>query len=251
MSSADNGRTNKKSTESKPRKRLAAADTPEFEAIINGLFRFADRSQAMQRLEAIHTLFETVRKPVADNKAYPLQLWIKDYDLSDADIRQGYRGHFGGISIIQYEDGKYGLKLTKLYVPLSLHPQKTRPKRSHPDWGHPVLRQLKEQPVFNDVERARALLMALHEEYPAISIPGLNHLLIMLYSKEKKAGQKPVKKYKFSIVAQTDGSFRITYQENTKRKAPAQATRRDAEQQPKGRFTAMVALKRNKRKPSA
>lgn len=246
MTAMDKSHSDKK----QPAKRLATFDHPLIGAIAEGLFRFVDKEQAMRRINELRNEFVVAKEQKVEGQPYNLKLWIKDYALSEGEIKQGYRGHFAGISIIRLENGKYSLAMTKIEVPLNLHPQKTRPRRSHPDWGHPVLRQLEKNPVFDDVEKARAMLMALHEEYPNISIPGMNHLFIMIYSKDyAKSDAIPVKKYKFTITSLENGKFQITHQENIKKKNPVVRTvTENAEKPAEGRFTAMIKLKRKKKR---
>src|SRR5579871_3345886 len=133
-------------------KRLATFDHPLVGAIAEGLFRFADKEQAMRRINELRNEFVVAKEQKVEGQPYNLKLWVKDYALTDGEIKQGYRGHFAGISIVRLDNGKYSLAMTKLDVPLQSHPQKTRQKRSHPDWGHPVLRQLEKKPVFDEVE---------------------------------------------------------------------------------------------------
>ncbi len=231
-------------------KRVAVLKHPLIEAVIHGLFKFTEERQAVARLNEIKSKFIVGKDQ--DPSGRTLKLWIKDYELSDEDIKKGYRGHFGEISIKQLDKRKCSLHLAKLDVPLAAHPQKTRAKRSHPDWGHPVLRKLEKYPVFKEPEHAHALLMTLHEEYPNISIPGLNYLLIMVYRKDKvkKGDGPPVQKLKFSIVAAEGGGYKITWAENVKRqKVTIKKEEPEVAQPTVGSFTAMVKLKK-KRKPS-
>lgn len=250
MTTEDHVHNGEKEAKKSSQKRIATLDNPLIEAIFNGLFRFTDKEQAMRRVQEIRNEFVVAREQEGDKGAYNIRLWIKDYDLSEEEIKQGYRGHFGGISIMRLNTGKYSLKLTKIDVPLAQHPQKTRSRRSHPDWGHRILRQLEKNPVFDDVEKARAMLMALHEEYPNISIPGFNHLYIMIYRKDRsKDGGIPVQKFKFNIVPYEGGKFQIQHQENVKRpKGPVIREMVAADQPTEGHFTAMIKLKRKKKR---
>ena len=215
--------------------------------MLHGLFKFTEDRQAVARLDEIKNKFIIAKDQ--DSSGRTLKLWIKDYALSDDDIKKGYRGHFGEISIKQVDKKRCSLHLTKLDVPLASHPQKTRARRSHPDWGHPVLRRLEKNPVFKEPEHAHALLMSLHEEYPDISIPGLNYLLIMVYRKDrvKKGEGSPVQKFRFAIVP-AEGGYKIAYEENVRRAKGPVRKEVEAAQETVGTFTAMVKLRKKKRR---
>ena len=198
-------------------KKVAILKHPLIEAAISGLFRFKEQKQAVKRLREINEKFIVAKDQEENLKQNKLRLWIKDYAILPEEVEKGYRGHFAEISVIEIEPGKFSLKTEKIEVPVNSHPQRTRPKGSHPDWGHPVMRRLEKKPLFNTLEEANAVLMRLHEEYPNISIPGDNQLLIMIYRRKKDAVEKggmPVQKYKFQVVVGEAGGFRILFNEH-------------------------------------
>jgi len=96
-------------------KRVAVLKHPLIEAVIHGLFKFTEDRQAVARLNEIKNKFIVAKDQ--DGSGRTLKLWIKDYELSDDDIKKGYRGHFGEISIRQLDKRKCSLHLEKLDVP--------------------------------------------------------------------------------------------------------------------------------------
>ncbi len=226
-----------------PRKRAATIRNPTLEAIRHGLFRFDEEWQAVKRLEVLKSHF-IVAKEQEENVWPPsLTLWIRDYGVSEEEAKEGYRGHFARIVCQKMEDGKFTLTMEKQDVPLSRHPQKKRPPRSHPDWGHPILRRLHKEEVFATLEEARALLMQLHEQYPKTSIPGQNHLYIMIYRREKEPGKLPVQKWKLVIeTIPESGGYRIAVRDNEKRVTGTPET------SPDGFFAARVKLSQRRKK---
>lgn len=263
-------------------KKIAIVKHPLIEAAVAGLFRFKEHRQAVKRLREINDKFIVAKEQEENLKQNRLRLWVKDFELTPKEVEKGYRGHFVEISVVEPEAGKFSLKSEKLDIPLNLHPQKTRPKGSHPDWGHPVLRRLEKKPLFATLEEANAVLMRLHEEYPNISIPGDNQLLIMIYRKKKETSEKgglPVQKYKFSVVVAESGGYYIVFNEHipgnkkvdrtTLRKEAGEASHEshaeddveyeqveeyemeeddDGSEKPSTYFTSMAALKKKKRK---
>lgn len=226
------------------KKRYASASLPLMEAILNTLFRFSKEEQALKQLEELRERFILSKEQEDDNLS--VRLWISDFSLTEEEIAQGYLGNFAVIRHRKIGDGKFTLYPEKLEIELKNHPQKKRPKRAHPDWGHPILRVIKKKPVFQSVEDAHALLMKLHEEYPEISIPTKNKLYIILYERLKKP---PVRKYVLEIKVKEGGGFYIDNAENTykPKKVPKQeGVLTDEEKVAKGYFTSMVELKKKR-----
>ncbi len=234
------------------KKRIATVRHPTIEAIVAQLFRFAEEEQAVERLNTIRDFFMISAKLPQEESGKTLKLWIKGFQITPKEEEKGFRGNFALIKPILLEDGKYTLGAEKLDVALKYHPQKKRPKHKHPDWGHPLLRFIKKEPQFDDIETARDILLQLHEEYPDVSIPTVNKLYIIIYT---KTVQPPIEKYVLEIKAREEGvGFFIDYYLNTyeKEELPGQIGKGEDSKESKatvqGKFTTMVELKR-KRKP--
>jgi hypothetical protein len=242
-------------SDDKPAQRkYATAVNPSIHAVLKGLYRFATEKQATDRLRQLKEHFVTSKRAGASGE---VTLWIRGYAVTEAEEAEGFMGHFAQIGVVKKGD-KFTLRAEKKPEPLATHPQRKRPKQSHPDWGHPILRGIKKKRIFETMEEASHELMRLHEEFPEISIPAETQLMIILY--EKLEGIKsPVQKYKFEVKAMQEGGFIIAFARN-ERKAPV--TRKPlpgtasaaAPTENQGYFTAMVKLKRKKRpgsKPTA
>jgi hypothetical protein len=237
----------------------AKTDHPNIYAVIAQKFIFKTQAQAMEKFQHLADHFVQSRdKPQSDTPL--LRIWIRGFAVTEAEQAQGYKGHFALISIGQRKDKTYFLQAEKDLADLEKHPQKARAAQAYPDWGHPVLRHLKKDPVFETITHANAVLQGLHASFPTTSIPGENKLYAMVYRKSDDTKTPPITKYVFEIElaekdgAEKDGYFKITWKENTHQKkkpakqAPTISTTPADQTTPKGRFTSMVALKRNKKK---
>ncbi|MCB2082094.1 MAG: hypothetical protein KDD76_05605 [Rickettsiales bacterium] len=236
----------------KRRKRYASVKAPVVEASIGGMFRFSDKVQAIKQLDALKERF-IISKDQEENAAHPsLRMWIKDYQVTTAEKSKGYTGNYAIIRCKELEGKKYTLYAEKEEVDYKYHPQKKRRKQKHPDWGHPMLRQVKKGLVYTDVEEARAVLMKLHEDFPEVTIPLTNKLYVIIYSKQYKP---PIRKFVLEIKIPEDGvGFYIDHYENTYQREDLpgdiqQKKAKNAETEEKatevqGKFTSMVALRR-------
>jgi hypothetical protein len=240
-------------TEKQNKLHYANTYSPTIEAIVYQLFSFDKKSDAEHQLTQMRTKFILSKEQVDEES---LRLWIKGYDINPHEKEKGYLGNFAVVRVGQKKDKKYTLFAEKDEVEIKLHPQKKRPKKKHPDWGQPILRKIKDNKIICEtVEEAREVLLKLHEEYPEVSIPSINKLHIMVYSKAKRQESKgpPVQKIVLLIRAAEDGTFFLDWEENEmKKKKEAPIPKKEmpesagGEAGVKGRFTSMVELKRNK-----
>ena len=230
-------------------RRLATEKHPTIEAVINGLFRFEKIEQALARLEAIKNNFIISSKLPKDDDENSVKLWIRGFQISEKEEKDGYLGNYAQIGI-ENVAGKFRLLAIKQDIALKYHPQRKRPKRRNPDWGHPALRIVKKGIVFDDIEEAQKILAQLHEEYPEVSIPNTNKLFIIIYSKALDM-KPPVQKFVLEIKPSREGGFIIEYKVNNhQKKTKVDAKPKGEEKKAVGYYTAMAALKKNKRKSS-
>lgn len=219
-------------------KKNANIRNPVIAAVVQELFRFSNEKQAQDKIEAIRNNFAISNKTPKAERANTLILWIKGFAITTDEEDKGYTGNYAAISAKKIDGGKYTLHAQKIESELKFHPEKKRVKKRHPDWGNPILRGIRKKKIYKTAEEAFAELSLLHEEYPEISIPGKNRLLIMIY--EKREGEPPVKKYKLEVMAEESGGYCINFQENTK-------TQKFGDKTPDGYFAAMV--KYGKKRP--
>ena len=223
-------------------KKYATISNPSINAVLKSLFRFASEAQALDRIQQLKDHFVTSKQSESPKTAI---IWVRGYALTEDEIGQVFTGNFAAISIKKTAE-KFTLNATKIPPELRLHPQRKRPQKSHPDWGHPILRQVKKKRIFNTIEEASNELNRLHAEFPEISIPDETRLLIIIY--EKLEGIKsPVQKYKFEIKPLSEGGFFIDY----KRNSPAVKLPPSDKISPNenGYFSTMIKLKKRKRLP--
>ncbi len=227
------------------RKRVAHATHPLIEAAISGLYRFDDIELAYNRLNEIKQQFILSKHQPADDESRgpTLRLWIRGFGLEKGDKEQGFLGHYALLSIGHTPQGRYNLQAEKELAPLAQHPQKERPKRSHPDWGHPILRSIKKAKTYATMEDADAALQKLHAEYPATTIPGQAKLHCIIYERANRESGPPAVKYTFIVKPTADGAFIIEAQKNTRNIKPATGKG----EAPQGYFTAMVQTKRQRK----
>jgi hypothetical protein len=240
-------------------KRGYASLKSEFiQAITGEHFRLASVTQAKVKLEMLAEQFVQSRSRPAELQKDAVFLWIRDYEVTEEERKQGFKGHFAvifykEIAALRGEKPKYTLYATKIPIELKIHPQKGRKKTSHPNWGHPILRAIKKGKSYQNIEAAERDLQLIHEEYPTTTIPLGNKLNVMIYS---KLYDSSVKKHVLEIKSTAEGIFTVTIQEREVRtKMPAgikpkkvAAASTDTASSPQGRFTAMVQLRKNKKK---
>ena len=237
--------------------KYATIKHPLIEALVNDLYRFDKREQAVERLNSLRENFILSKKQheIDAEKKDNLALWIKGFDVSEQEAKWGYVGNFVIISVEKSKDKKFTLKAIKVESDVNHHPQKKRKKQRHPNWGHPVLRNVKKGKNFNTVQEAQSELNRLHEEFPEVTIPNLSKLYVMIYSRSDNP-KKPVQKFVLEIKQNKDegGVFIEAYQneykptETAKQEATA-AVNDNSEEGKEGFFTTLVQLKSKRKNP--
>ncbi|MFW0778024.1 MAG: hypothetical protein ACN2B6_09945 [Rickettsiales bacterium] len=219
------------------RTQYATIGHPSVAAITEGHFRFASKKQAQEKLAAILSGFILSKK---SKTAKPI-LWIKGFAITPEEHAEGCLGNFAKLSVTPRDD-HYTVVAEKMAMKLDQHPQRKRPKRQHPDWGHPILRSVKKKRRYDDASEAHEELMRLHQDYPEISIPGEGQLHIIIYEPTAYR-KKPIQKYTLKVKPTDDEKFVIQYRKNTyiKKKDP-----RKKKETAIGFFTSLVQKKRKK-----
>lgn len=231
------------------KKGYASVQQPIIEAMAaGGMFRFPTEEQAKERLNSLREGFILSKQQPEENPESAIVLWVKGFELTDQEIKDGYIGNYALIAIAKTDDGKfYTINTTKLDSELKYHPQRKRVKHRHPNWGHPILRGIKKGRVYETPEEVNDELQRLHEEYPDISIPCPGKLYIIIYTREK---MPPAQKYVLTPKIREEGGFIIECEENTY-EAPPIPAKKAPEEAPQGYFTSMVALRRKRKPPAA
>lgn len=229
-----------------PSKILANIRFPLIEAAVGGHWRLPDETAARERLRELRDSFTHARKSDAD----ALTLWIRGYALTAEEKKQGYLGHYARITVKRAGNHKWTLAAVKEEVDLKRHPVRKYPTdQAHPNWGHPILRDVKKKRIYATAEEAARQLERLHEAYPEASLPGEHKLHLMVYGKGgEKEETSPVQKYIFKIRPLEEGGFLIESRRNERRKKPALVTgaaNKTRKPKPeKGFFTSMVQKKK-------
>lgn len=238
------------------KKHYAFVEHETVQAMLHSLFRFKSLEQAQlitNRFALEFTLAPKLSDPL-DKKSFAL--WVRGFEITEDEQKLGYLGNFGRITIHRLPTGKWTLSLTKIDAPLNKHPQRKPVPRRHPNMGHPVIRAASRAKSWPSMQEAAAQLMKLHEEFPEISVPGLNKLKIMTYVKSEK-GVSPVKRLELQVVKRGEGDYILDIRSNLRKPAPilpppkpASETIPQAEQPPpdKAGFYANLVTKGRKRK---
>ncbi len=230
-------------------KKFATTTNPTIEAAITGLFRFDKPEKASLKIQAIRDHF-VISSKLQTSNMNEVKLWIRGYELTPEEEKQGYLGNYAAIKLKTLDNGLFTLVAEKQRINLKFHPQRVREKRKHPDWGHPALRTVRKKSIFKTIDEAQKILEQLHTEYPDVSIPNPGKLYIIIYSKALNM-RPPVQKFILEIKTNQEGGFYIDYKANAyNKKEPTKVE--EAVKEPAGYFTSKVALqkvKKNSRKP--
>ncbi len=224
------------------KKRVAIIYDPIIEAMVNGLFSFKSEAMALEMLEYLKKNYIVSSK---QEKGKPqVSLWVRGFGLLDEEKKQGFRGHYAIIRVDSKSKKRFSLKAEKIFVELPKHPQRNYPGSRHPNWGHPILRAVKNGKIYKDLVAANEELIRLHEDFPDASIPGVNTLRIMIYNREIK-GSSPIQKIIIGTKELEGGTAQLIMIDKPARKP----TRKD--EKPKleevGAFSAMVSKQRKKK----
>lgn len=193
----------------KPVLRLyATLDNPLIYASVKSLFSFANEQQAINKLQMLKRSFATSKK--GGEAEHSIILWIRGYEVNEGEQELGYKGNFACLSISKCDDGRFTISAIKINSELKFHPERRRVKQANPDWGQPILRDIKKKRIYLSLEEASNELRRLHKEYPEISIPSEHSLYIMLYEKID-ANKSPIQKYKFWVKPLPDGGYMIEF----------------------------------------
>jgi hypothetical protein len=234
-------------------KRYASVNNPTINAVVHELYCLPSEALAREKLEQIRSHFIISAKQL--NNATPsVHLWIKAYDVKPEQEEQGVIGNFALLSYkkVDAASDKWLLYATRLDTPAQSHPQRAQVMRDNPNWGHPVMRSIRKVKKYTTLEEAQSELNLLHAQFPRVSIPNMGKLFIMIYCADRPAKSRMVK-HILKIKLQPDATYIIECKENLpkemrpksnkKPKMPAANVKEPVE--PKGFFTASVALRRH------
>jgi hypothetical protein len=204
------------------KKYYAFAEHDSIQAMLHSLYRLQTFEQAQMITNQLAEKFILAPKfsDPTDKKSFVL--FVRDL-MTPEQSKLGYLGNFGKISIHKLPGGKWTLTLTVLDVPLKKHPKRKTVPRPHPNMGHPLLRSASRNKTWPTMQAANADLMKLHEEFPEISVPGVNRLRIMTYIKAEK-GTSPIQRLELNVVKRDEGVYAITIKNmsKTRRQIPPQ-----------------------------
>jgi hypothetical protein len=244
----------------KEKKYYAYFEHETVQAMLHSLFRFQNPMQAqlVSNRFADEVILSPKMSDPKDRKA--IVLWVRDLDVTEEQRKLGYLGNYGKISLVKLPNGKWTLSMIRIDVPLGKHPLYVKVARRYPNSGHPVLRNAARNKTWPSMQEAFEQLMKLHEEYPEVSIPGVNKLKIMSYKKAEK-GKSPVERLELSVVKRDEGAYGINIKNLSmnvreavakdladKAGKSAPAAKKAEPKKTEGKYTAMVTKTRKKKK---
>ena len=173
-------------------------------------------------------------------------LWIRNYEVTPEERLAGYKGNFARIFIKEVKDEElefedeleslggtpsnreplfngdpfYTLCIEKISRRVSRHPDRKVIKRRHPNWGHPILRQIKHRPdhIHNSYYAAFSELRRLHRDYPEVSYLTKQLLYIIVYGKAKEGtvgfASRPIQKIILEVKEVGEDQFKIAWRPN-------------------------------------
>ena len=238
-----------KSKKKKKQKKYASIKHPTSEAAVEGLYYFADKNKAVERLSKIRETFVGKRPDAGDEpKDDEYVLWIRGYGLSDSE-EFGYRGHYARLHVVKGEDALWTLQAEKVEVPLHRHPQRQRPDFDHPDWNYPIMRSVKAERIYDSYDQALGELETLHIDFPDVTIPGKGKLHLIVY--EGKNADSYTKKYVLELVAVDEERYKIVAKAKDpapKKQPKLKQKRHEDADETMGSFTAKLKGERFRKK---
>jgi hypothetical protein len=232
-------------------RRIATQQEPAIAAAIGRLYRFTSKRDALAVLAGLGRGFVRAKGavPPHENGSPVVKLWVKDFELSAEDRSKGYEGHFAHLWVEFLEIGYYTIRAEKVHAPLARHPRKGKIKGKHPNRDNPVMRAVERGKTFASFEEARALLEALHVDYPLATTPTADALKILLFSRDgAKDGKKvPIEKVTVKVKILSEGGAKLVLVQAPAREAAATEGVKPTDSTPvpsHGKYTALVKKQR-------
>ena len=192
----------------------------EFKSLVNGseIYKFQTFDKAFAQLQQLKRKFISSNPvKIPHNPENEIVLWVKGYKIDPSESK-GRLGNFVKIKIVEVNNS-FELQLEDLDIPIKNHPQKERPKHSHPNWGHPILRKVEvldksentKPAEFDNAKEAESFLLALYNEYPRTTYVLPNRLITIVYSEKYP---ERVRSFKFDVVQKENQKYQIVAQPN-------------------------------------
>lgn len=184
--------------------------------LLPGTYRFASEDDVFARFEMIRAIFRVSDRRAVDERPGALVLWVRGYLVTPQERAEGYLGNYMVLWPERAPYDRRGLRVVvrarKLPVPVTEHPVRNRPKRSHPDWGVWVLRNAqspggKKPHPYKTRAEAEASIDWLQDEYPdATSVTRQGRTGVLVYDRKGSKGPTPVRQFVL-YVKQTGEGF--------------------------------------------
>ena len=233
----------------KKQKKYPSIKHPTIEAAVEGVYYFADKNKAIERLAKIRSTFVGQKQikdaPIKDDE---YTLWIRGYGLEENE-EFGSRGPYARLHVAKGDDGLWTIQAEKVEVPLHRHPQRQRPTFDHPDWNYPIMRSIKAERIYDNYDQALGELETLHIDFPDVTIPGKGKLHLIVY--EGKNADSYTKKYMLELKAVDEERYQIIAKakDPAPKKTPKLSQKRhEATEETVGSFTAKLKGERFRKK---
>lgn len=175
-----------------------------------GKATFPTRIDAIRVVESIKQKY-ICRKPPDDGawRRGVVELWIRNFEVTPEEKKRGARGNYAKMYTKRLPDNTFTIAVDKIPVPVKNHPQRTRQRHPHPNFGHPVLRAVTNRQAYDSRDEAYDRLASLHDEFPngtKLFRTGLN---VYVFSRDRNnPGKSPIVDV-FLHVKEIDGRYYI------------------------------------------
>lgn len=184
--------------------------------LLPGACRFANEDDVFAHFEKIRKIFQVSDRRAVDEHPGALVLWVRGYLITQQERAEGYLGNYLALWPERAAYDRMGRRVVvhvrKIPVPVTEHPVRSRPKRSHPDWGVWVLRNAqnpsgKKPHPYKTRTDAEASIDWLQGEYPgATSITRQGRTGVLIYDRQGSKGPTPTRQFVL-YVKQTEEGF--------------------------------------------
>ncbi|NDU74601.1 hypothetical protein GWI34_18470 [Actinomadura sp. DSM 109109] len=183
------------------RPKYPSVETPRGAELAFGYERRPTREEALARLRQVSAEYTPARPPLGTGDPERPVLWFRGFQVTAEEGERGYKGNYVQMEVEPREGGQWGIKVEKIPIPLSRHPDRGRPGHPHPNWGHPILRgavnNLKDSNRkpwrYRTRELAERDLKALKDEFPRTAIMNDGLLLIQVFQRNEDGSKGVVK----------------------------------------------------------
>jgi hypothetical protein len=179
--------------------------------LLSGARRFDEQAEVDEHFQAIRQIFKVSDSRALDEPTGTLVLWVKGYDVTDEERREGCIGNY--MKLIPVRQGDHFIvRVRKRPEPATRHPARNSKKQTHPNWGVRALRTAQGNPdrkrgkPYKSRAEAEADIDWLREEYPeAVSDERQGRYGVLIWDPLRSKGPRPVRQFAIYVKKADDG----------------------------------------------